>query len=120
MGQPVIHFEIGCKHKDTIAGFYTNLFGWQTTDTGMASLIDTGSERGIGGHITAMGHEPDHYVLVYIEVPDIAATLEQAQALGGATLVPPISLPDGRTFAWLRDPDGNTVGIITAPPITAL
>ena len=39
--------------------------------------------------------------------------LERIEALGGSIVVPPVQLPDGRRFAWLTDPDGNTIGIIT-------
>ena len=36
--------------------------------------------------------------------------LDQAQKLGGKTLVRPVPIPTG-TFAWLQDPEGNTIGL---------
>ena len=36
--------------------------------------------------------------------------LSKAEALGAKTLVPPVDIPAG-TFAWLADPDGNTIGL---------
>lgn len=116
MGQPVVHFEIGCRDKERAAGFYQELFGWQTQPAGPATLIDTGAGAGINGHFTALGHEPHHYVLVYIQVEDLTPCLERIEALGGGVVVPPVPLPDGRRFAWLTDPDGNTFGIITPLP----
>lgn len=113
MGRPVVHFEIGCQDKARAVGFYAELFGWQTQPAGPATLIDTGNETGINGHFTALGHEPSHYVLVYIEVEDLPPYLEQSEALGGKVVVPPVQLPDGRRFAWLTDPEGNTLGLIT-------
>ncbi|HLV81570.1 MAG TPA: VOC family protein [Chthonomonadaceae bacterium] len=116
MGQPVVHFEIGCQDKARAARFYSDLFGWQTQPAGPATLIDTGNANGINGHFTALGHEPSRYVLVYIQVDDLAPYLERAETLGGGIVVPPVQLPDGRRFAWLSDPEGNTLGLITPPP----
>jgi uncharacterized protein len=65
---------------------------------------------GIAGHITALGHEPFHYTIFYVGVDDVAAYLAKATALGAKTLVPPIEIPTG-TFAWMQDPEGNTVGL---------
>jgi len=113
MGKPVVHFEIGCRDKERNAHFYSTLFDWQTTPAGPATLIDTGNAHGINGHFVALGHEPHHYVLVYIEVDDLAPYLEQIKTLGGSVVVPAVPLPDGRHFAWLADPEGNTIGIIT-------
>jgi uncharacterized protein len=114
MGKPVVHFEIGCKDRGRAAKFYEKLFGWKTQASGPATLIDTSSAgKGIPGHFTALGHEPHHYVLVYIEVEDLTPHLKEVEALGGKVVIPPVPLPDGRKFAWLSDPDGNTIGIIT-------
>src|SRR5262249_43094536 len=57
---------------------------------------------GIGGHITALGHEPYRYTTFYVDVEDVAAYLKKAESLGGKTLVPPIEIPTG-TFAWMQD-----------------
>lgn len=81
MGRPVVHFEIGCRDS-----------------------------AGVAGHITALGHEPHHYTIFYVDVEDVAAALKKAESLGGKTLVPPVDIPTG-TFAWLQNPEGNTVGL---------
>jgi predicted enzyme related to lactoylglutathione lyase len=110
MGQPVVHFEIGVGDREKAEAFYGALFGWKIDRSGPASLIDTGGGTGINGHITSLGHEPHHYVTFYAAVDDLPACLAKAESLGGRTLVPPVDIPAG-TFAWLADPDGNTVGI---------
>jgi predicted enzyme related to lactoylglutathione lyase len=43
-------------------------------------------------------------------VDDVKAYLAKAESLGAKTLVPPVEIPTG-TFAWIADPDGNTVGL---------
>ncbi|MBS1857273.1 MAG: VOC family protein [Acidobacteria bacterium] len=111
MAHPVVHFEIGCRDLDKTGKFFGELFGWQIQRNGPASTIDTGSPEGIPGHITALGHEPQHYTMFYVEVEDIQGCLDKAVSLGGKTLVPPVRIPTG-TFAWFADPDGNTIGLL--------
>ncbi|MGC9946665.1 MAG: VOC family protein [Bryobacteraceae bacterium] len=111
MEHPVVHFEIGCRDRAKTERFFGDLFGWHMQPNGPASTIDTASQRGIPGHITSLNHEPQHYTMFYVEVEDVQAYLDKAVALGGKTLVPPIKIPTG-TFAWLADPDGNTIGLL--------
>lgn len=109
MGRPVIHFEIGCRDSQKTQEFYSKLFDWKITAMGSAAMVapETG---GIGGHMTSLGHEPYHYTIFYVDVDDVAGYLKKAETLGGKTLVPPVDIPTG-TFAWMRDPEGNTVGL---------
>ena len=109
MGRPVVHFEIGCRNSESTRAFYAKLFDWEITPAGPAAMI--GAEAGgIAGHITALGHEPHHYTIFYVDVDDVGACLEKVKALGGKVLVTPVDIPTG-TFAWFQDPEGNTVGL---------
>jgi predicted enzyme related to lactoylglutathione lyase len=111
MGQPVVHFEIGCRDREKTAAFFSALFGWTTTEAGPATMVETGAGGvGIQGHITALGHEPHHYTIFYVQVDDVAAALAKAESLGGKMLVPPVTIPTG-TFAWFADPEGSTFGL---------
>jgi predicted enzyme related to lactoylglutathione lyase len=109
MGSPVVHFEIGCKDKTKTSEFYSAAFGW-TIDRGAAGTINTGSPKGIQGHLASLGHEPHQFTHFYVEVEDVAAKLTEIEKLGGKTLVPPVRIPGG-IFAWFADPEGNTVGL---------
>ena len=113
IGNPVVHFEIGCKDLEGTTAFYTKMFGWTATPIPQAALLDTHSTKGVPGHITALGHEPHQYVTFYIEVDDIDETLTRIEAAGGKKLVGPVPLPDGKRFAWFKDPGGNMVALIT-------
>lgn len=115
MGNPVVHFEIGCRDRAKTEQFFTDLFGWHIQQNGPASMIDAAAPHGMPGHITALGHEPQHYTIFYVEVDDVQAYLDKAVALGGKTLVPPIKTP-AFTFAWLSDLDGNTIGLLKPTP----
>jgi uncharacterized protein len=110
MGRPVVHFEIGCRDKAEIATFYEQLFDWTMEEMGPAAMIATGAESGIQGHITALGHEPHNYTIFYVGVENVEEALKKAESLGGKTLIPPVPIPTGR-FAWMSDPEGNTVGL---------
>ena len=110
MGKPVVHFEIGCRDSAITQEFYAKMFDWQIQAAGPAAMIDTGGAGGINGHITTLGHEPFHYTMFYVQVEDIEAHLAKAQSLGGKKLLGPIDIPTG-SFAWMSDPDGNTVGL---------
>jgi predicted enzyme related to lactoylglutathione lyase len=109
MGRPVVHFEIGCTDRARTEHFFSELFGWHVQ--GPAATIDTAGQGGIPGHITSLGHDPQHYTIFYVDVDDVQAALDKATALGGRTLVPPIKIPTG-TFAWFADLDGNTIGLL--------
>jgi predicted enzyme related to lactoylglutathione lyase len=110
MSNPVVHFEVGCRDNNRASQFYSSLFGWNGTPMGPATMINTGTNEGIQGHFTALGHEPFHYTIFYVQVDDIEAYLAKSESLGGKTLVPRVDIPTG-SFAWTSDPDGNTVGL---------
>lgn len=122
MGNPVVHFEIGCKDKPKTTDFYRQMFDWDieegpmgiirtNPDMKMFAAEDAATGLHIGGHISALGHEPDNYTIFYVRVDDVPATIKKAESLGGKQLVPEVPLPFG-SFAWIADPEGNTVGLV--------
>src|SRR5437867_8725651 len=56
--------------------FYEKLFDWKIETMGPAAMIAAES-GGIGGHITALGHEPNHYTMFYVDVDDVVAYLDR-------------------------------------------
>jgi hypothetical protein len=110
MGQPVVHFEIGCRDIAKTTDFYSQLFGWEAQAMGPAAMINTGTASGIQGHISSLGHEPHNYTTIYVQVDNVQAYLDKAGTLGGKTLVPPVEIPTG-TFAWFSDSEGNIIGL---------
>ena len=110
MAAPVVHFEIGCRDLAKAKKFYGPLLGWEFQEYGPAAMVSP-TAPGIGGHINCLGHEPHNYVTFYAQVDDLKATLEKAAKLGGSTVVPPTEVPGMGSFAWLKDPEGNVVGL---------
>ena len=112
MGQPVVHFEIGCRDKAAHGSLLRPLFGWSITEAGPASMIDTGAGAESTATSPRSGTSRTITPTSTSQVDDIPAYLAKAGSLGGKTLVPPVTIPTG-TFAWFADPDGNTVGLWT-------
>ena len=115
-GNPVVHFEIGCKDLEKTGSFYTDIFGWTKSPIPGGALIATNSTEGIQGHITSLVHEPHQYITFYIQVDDIPPVLQKIESAGGQKLLGPFPLPDKRQFAWFKDPGGNMVALITRLP----
>ena len=112
MPNAVVHFDIGCRDRDKTNEFYTQLFDWSTEDYGpMSKSINTKSQEGIRGYMTALGHEPHNYVMVYVEVDDIGQYLKKVEELGGKVMIPETEVPGGGRFAWINDIDGNIIGL---------
>lgn len=114
MGQPIVHFEIIGKDAVKLQKFYADLLSWNVgapmPDMGYYGLVDAESSGLAGG----IGQEPDGStrVTVYVQVPDLQATLDQAVAMGGKVVMPPMEIPGVVTLAQLADPDGNVIGLV--------
>jgi predicted enzyme related to lactoylglutathione lyase len=114
VGAPVAWFEITGQDPKALADFYRELFGWSVGDSGDASylLIDTGAGgEAIGGGI-GQAQDPAGGVTVYMKVGDLQAHLDEAERLGGKTVLSPTDLPgDFGKFAVFTDPEGHVVGL---------
>lgn len=113
MPNPVVHFEIVGKDGRRLQQFYGELFGWtiNADNPHGYGLVDTGS-GGIGGGIGTT--DGPNWVTIYVEVPDLQATLQKAESLGGRTLMPPTEIPGAATLAMFADPEGNIIGLLKA------
>ena len=70
------------------------------------------AEGGIGGGVTSSPQGGPGHVTFYVAVDDPQAALDQAESLGGKTIVPVTEVPDMVTFALFADPEGNVVGVV--------
>jgi predicted enzyme related to lactoylglutathione lyase len=50
-----------------------------------------------------------------LEVPDLGKAIESAKANGGALLRGPSKSGEGLNFAFVKDPDGNQIELVTTP-----
>ena len=115
MGQPVVHFEIIGNEPQKLRSFYSELFGWKlgemmAPEMGSYSMID-GESAGIPGGIGA-DQTGKARTTIYVQVPDLQATLNQAKAKGGNIVMEPMEIPGGNvTIAMFTDPEGNLIGL---------
>lgn len=110
MADPVVHFEVHSKDGKKAQEFYSKLFGWNIDSNnpmsyGMVPAVD----GGIGGGITQSDAAP--MVTFYVNVPDVAAALKTAEALGAKTVMSAMTVPGGPEIAQFSDPEGNVIGL---------
>jgi predicted enzyme related to lactoylglutathione lyase len=111
MGHPVIHAEIRSADPDAARAFFGELFGWTYSHGAFPgySFVQTGAD---GALPTAIG--PDQggvpTALFFVAVDDVAATLAEAERLGGRTLQPVQQVP-GVSFGVFEDPQGQIIGV---------
>jgi predicted enzyme related to lactoylglutathione lyase len=120
MGRPVVHFEVIGKDGKKLQEYYSDLFGWEIQSDNPLNYGIVSREgntnadgAGIGGGV---GQTPDGYdghLTFYVEVPDVEATLANAESLGGKRIMGPDEVPGmGLVLGQFTDPEGHLVGVI--------
>jgi uncharacterized protein len=112
MAHPVIHAEIRSADPDATRQFFSDLFGWKVASEGAFpgyTFIDTGVQ---GGTYVAISPRQgaDDEVLFFVGVEDVAATLKEAENLGGTIIQPEQNVP-GTSFGVFADAQGHKVGV---------
>jgi predicted enzyme related to lactoylglutathione lyase len=74
-------------------------------------MIDTGSDRGIGGGIWPAPQALQSFVQLFVAVDDVDEYLAKAEKLGGTVVIPKQVLPEGDEMAVLLDPEGMCVAL---------
>lgn len=122
-----IHFEIHASDPERVQDFYRKLFGWQFQKwEGPMEywLVTTGpdAEPGINGGLlrrqgapAADGQAVNAYVCT-VGVDSVDKALGTAGELGGTVAVPKMPVPGMGWLAYVKDPDGNIVGIMQMDP----
>jgi hypothetical protein len=106
-----IHCEIRSTDPDATRAFFGDLFGWTFTPGGFPgyTFVETGDETSVFTAISPL-QGPEEQVLFFLDVPDVAATLAEAERLGGRIVQPATEVP-GVTFGVFADPQGHQVGL---------
>ena len=121
MSGRVVHFELPFDDGERAREFYRQVFGWRLEEMpgmdytlAMSGPVAAGgmpSEPGyINGGLFARGRELRGPVLV-IDVASIDDALAQVSAAGGATVLAKQAVGDMGFTAYVRDPEGNVVGL---------
>jgi uncharacterized protein len=120
MGQPVIHFEVMGKDGTKLRTFYSDLFEWgidadNPLEYGLVERETNVEGIGIGGGIGSVPDGMSGHVTFYVEVPDVEASLAQAEQLGGTRLMGPVEIQPGIELGQFTDPEGHMVGLLKGP-----
>lgn len=119
MGHPVVHFEVIGKDGAALRSYYSELFGWEIqADNEMNYGVVqrdgnlNGDGVGIGGGVAGGPEGYDGHVTFYVEVPDVEATLAQAESLGGSRIFGPDTIMERMILGQFKDPEGHVIGVI--------
>jgi predicted enzyme related to lactoylglutathione lyase len=111
MPHPVVHAEIRSTDPDATREFLSKLFDWKYSDGAFPgyTFVDIGID---GALPTAIGplQGGNDGVLFFVGVEDVAATLKQAEELGGRIVQTAQEVP-GVTFGVLADAQGHVIGV---------
>ena len=110
---PVVWFEVMGVNEGNLGAFYSELFAWNIDSKKMPGygLVDTGSKEGIPGGIGKAQNGGGPSVTFYVQTKDLQKSLDEAEKLGGKTVMPPTDMPEV-SLAMFSDPEGNVVGLV--------
>jgi predicted enzyme related to lactoylglutathione lyase len=120
-----IHFEIHADDPARAQQFYSALFGWKFNKWEGPHeywIVMTGEGPGIdGGLFRRMGPPPTEGQAVNafvctVDVADVDDAFARAIALGGTPAVPKMPIPTIGWLAYVKDPEGNILGIMQVDP----
>jgi predicted enzyme related to lactoylglutathione lyase len=119
----VIHFEIHAQDPRRAMKFYETVFGWtfhRWPGEWEYWLATTGpkDQPGIdGGLILRRGASPAegagvNAFVCTLDVPEADAAVEAVVKAGGSVAVAKVAVPGVGWLAYVKDPDGNLLGVM--------
>jgi hypothetical protein len=110
----IVHFEIPVDHAERAAAFYRDALGWEISGFGGQPywLVRAGAddEPGANGALIARG-DVHRSPVVIAGVDDIDAALRRVESSGGTVLQGKMPVPGVGWSAYVRDTEGNTIGL---------
>ena len=127
MSNRPVHFEIHASDPEKSIAFYQALFGWRFDRYPMPMPywgVVTGDDKtpGInGGLMQRMGPPPTDGApvnawVVTVDVANVDEAFASALKLGGVAAVPKQAIPMTGWVAYVKDPDGNIIGLYQNDP----
>ena len=115
--------DLTIADAEGVRDFYARVVNWSFAPVDMGdyadfAMIPAEAEAPVAGICHARGVNaalPPTW-LVYINVDDLDAAIDQATTLGGSLIAGPIGDAGEQRFAVLRDPAGAAFALTEAPP----
>lgn len=107
-------FEIVVGNRQKAERFYSQALGWKFRDVGSKEFIfitNAGTEGGLLATSTKV--ERGASVKLFFQSADLTQSLAKVKKAGGTVILEPMSLGDGRWIAEFKDPDGNSIGLMS-------
>ncbi len=106
----VSYLRIPAPDPQTVARFYSSVFGWDIDLERDAPRFTDGTGHVIGHFMRELPVAGDAGFIPYVYVADVDAVLEKAASEGGA--IDTARYPEGNLWvAVITDPAGNRIGI---------
>lgn len=115
----IVHFEIPVDDADRASAFYRDAFGWEISGYGNEPywLVKAGDddEPGANGALIVRGDVHRTPVLI-IGVDDLDDALGKSEGCGGQRVQGKAAIPGVGWSAYVRDPEGNVIGLFQPDP----
>lgn len=121
---PIIHIEIAAADPIVTARFYAAAFGWDIEPGPVRDSAQFQTPGGPGGAFVGVADHPHARsfqprpgdMLLYLDTPDIEATLAAVERHGGAVIQPRTAIPGTGWYALFTDPAGTRMALYSASP----
>lgn len=110
----IVHFEIPVDDPERAVTFYHDVLGWEVSRFGEEPywLVRAGGDEETGANGALVGREALHQNPVLVAgVANIDDVLARAGTAGGDVIQGKLPIPGVGWSAYLRDPEGNTIGL---------
>ena len=110
--RPVVHWDIQARDPQKCRMFYARMFNWEVGDGPLMSIpagVGGPPPEALSGNIFQSEHTG---ISLYVQVLDLAESLDRAKKLGGDVLSQPLQVPNGPTVAAITDPEGNRLELV--------
>ena len=109
----IVHIEIPVQDLKSAAKFYKDVFEWKIIFDEQMNYTMFNAEGGTGGGFNPVSEDnPVGNVLLYINTPDLKASLEKIKAGGGTVVLESYEIPTVGIMATFKDPTGNLLALL--------
>ncbi len=110
-GPAIVHIEFKSSDFERTAAFYAKLFDWRTEQSPSRTYMKLDSSDGPSAGWVRADLVQAAGPVTYLQVDDLAGTLDAVEKAGGRVLVRSLPFAGGGEIGLFADPDGNVLGL---------